>query len=513
MTDQQTYSSGTSLADLLAPALGYRLEMVSTAPTKSSIIELIITPDLILSGNEGYTLEVSSQQVTITGAHLAGLFYGIQTLRQLLPVEIFSSAFIERSWGIPGVFIKDAPRFPWRGLMLDTARHFIPFQEILKIIDLLALHKMNVLHLHLTDDQGWRIEIKKYPRLTEIGSHRTATVIGHAGDPQGYDATPHAGFYSQDELREIVAYAEARFITVMPEIEIPGHAQAAVAAYPEFGVTGEPVEVGTNWGIFPYLYNPTEETLQFLQDVLSEVIEIFPGPFIHIGGDEACKQQWKSSARVQARIKELKLQDEEELQSWFLTHIGTFLARKGRRYMGWDEILEGGLPSGAAVMSWQGISGGILAAQADHDVVMTPYSHVYLDYYQSNDPAEPLAIGGYTPLDKIYSFEPVPAILTSEQAQHILGAQCNLWTEYVDGPEALEYMLFPRLIALAEVTWTPREQRNYTEFCQRLATHEDRLSRIPVNFRPVARLQQEAMFPFRETPKDYLPPQDPAPGL
>jgi len=286
----------------------------------------------------------------------------------------------------------------------------------------------------------------------------------------------------------------------VPEIDMPGHAQSAVAAYPELGVlgSGAAVEVATTWGIHPYLYNPTEEVFQFLKDVLSEVMAIFPSTFIHIGGDEAIKDQWKASQQVQARIKELGLKDEDELQSWFLSQIGAFLVQNKRRLLGWDEILEGGLPSGATVMSWRGIEGGIAAAQADHDVVMTPTSHVYLDYYQSNDPAEPLAIGGYLPVDKVYTFDPIPAVLTAEQAQHILGAQCNLWSEYVATTEHLEYMLFPRTIALAEVVWTPGERLDFSDFQERLAVHEDRLSSLNVNFRPIAKVDEEETFPARK---------------
>jgi hexosaminidase len=498
VTDQQTHELGIMLAGWLALALDFVPSVVAKTAITHSTIMLSLTSNLHHLGNEGYTLIVTPLQITVSSAYPAGLFYGLQTLRQLFPTDIFSPTPVSRSWSIPAVTIEDAPSFQWRGLLLDTARHFIPKSEILKIIDLLALHKMNILHLHLTDDQGWRIEIKKYPRLTEIGSHRKETVVGHARYPQGYNGTPHAGFYTQDELREIVAYAASRFITVVPEIEIPGHAQAAVASYPEFGCTDEPVEVGTTWGIHPYLYSPTEQSLEFLQDVLTEVMDIFPGPFIHIGGDEARKDQWQNSAQVQARIKALGLQDEEQLQSWFLTQIGTFLAQHGRRFIGWDEILDGGIPSGAIVMSWQGIQGGTLAAQSNHDVVMTPQNHIYFDHYQSNDPTEPLAIGGYTPLSSVYSYHPIPPSLTPEQSHHILGAQCNIWTEYISTTDYLEYMLFPRLIALAEIVWTPQTHLDFANFCQRLAIHEARLTYLNVNFRPVALVPQETQFPPRK---------------
>jgi hexosaminidase len=497
-TDQQTHALGLLLAEYLAPALGFTLEVQMDEPAKGPAIVLSINTELTRLGKEGYILTSTPERATISGLAPAGVFYGTQTLRQLLPVEIFSSTPVNRTWEIPAVAIEDAPRFPWRGAMLDPSRHFFPKQEILKMIDLLALHKMNILHLHLTDDQGWRIEIKKYPRLTEVGSQRKETIIGHAFNPQGYDGTPHGGFYRQDELREIVAYAAARSITVVPEIDMPGHAQAAVAAYPELGVTGEQVEVATIWGIHPYLYSPTEATLNVLRDVLTEVLEIFPSPYIHLGGDEAIKNQWEASPQVQERIKELGLKDEHELQSWFLTQMGNFLTQQGRLLIGWDEILEGGLPEGAAVMSWRGTEGGIAAAQAEHDVVMAPQSHVYFDHYQSNDPTEPLAIGGYTPLDKVYGFDPIPAELTPEQAKYVMGTQGTLWSEYILTTDHLEYMAFPRLIALAEVAWTAPEHRDFADFRQRLAQHEARLTNLNVSFRPVASWEQEQSLETRQ---------------
>ena len=495
VSDQQTRATALLLADFLAPASGLTLPVLADRPTDMPAIILSVDANLTNLGKEGYMLAVAPEQITIRSLTPAGVFYGTQTLKQLLPADIFARAPVQRSWQIPSVTIEDSPRFPWRGAMLDTARHFFPTQEILKMIDLLALHKLNVLHLHLTDDQGWRIEIKKYPRLTETGAWRKETVVGHAFDPQGYDGRAHGGFYSQDELREIVAYAAARFVTILPEIDMPGHARAAIAAYPELGVTDEQVEVATTWGIHPYLYNPEESTLRFLREVLAEVLDIFPGPYIHLGGDEAVKDQWQASPRVQARIKELGLKDEHELQSWFLSQMGAFLTQHGRRLIGWDEILEGGLPEGAVVMSWRGIEGGITAAQADHDVIMTPQSHVYFDHYQSNDPAEPLAIGGYTPLNRVYDFEPVPSELTSGQARHVLGAQGNLWSEYIPTTHHLEYMAFPRLIALAEVIWTAQELRDFASFRSRLAAHEARLAHLNVAFRPVASWERELSFP------------------
>jgi hexosaminidase len=498
VTDQGTQAIGTRLATVLAPALGFRPSVLTDEHPQVPTIALGIDAQLAHLGQEGYRLEVTAGLVTLRAAHPAGVFYATQTLRQLLPVEIFCATSVGRTWTIPAVRIEDSPRFSWRGCMLDSARHFIPKPEVVKLIDVLTLHKMNVLHLHLTDDQGWRIEINKYPRLTEIGAYRSETVIGHASSPQGYDGTPHGGFYSQEDLREIVAYAADRYMTVVPEIDMPGHAQSAIAAYPELGVFNVPVEVATTWGVHPYLYSPTEEVFQFLKDVLSEVMAIFPSTFIHIGGDEAVKHQWQSSQQVQALIKALALRDEDVLQSWFLSRIGAFLARHHRRLLGWDEILEGGLPAGAAVMSWRGTAGGIAAAQSHHDVVMTPTSSVYLDAYQSNDPTEPLAIGRYLPVDKVYAFDPIPAALTPEQAHHILGAQCNLWSEYVPTTAHLEYLLFPRAIALSEVVWTPKERLEFSDFRERLAVHEARLAALNVNVRPVEKLDEELTFPARE---------------
>jgi hexosaminidase len=496
ITDDGTRSIGLQLARSLAPALGFDLRVGGRDLQASSAIVLALDPWVNL-GPEGYALDVSESRVLIRGAAPAGVFYGTQTVRQLLPPEIFSQRQVSRDWTIPAVGIEDAPRFGWRGLMLDASRHFIPKADVLTFIDLLALHKMNVLHWHLTDDQGWRIEIKKYPKLTSVGAWRKETRVGHELDPKGFDGKPHGGFYSQVDIREVVAYARERFVTIVPEIEMPGHAQAAVAAYPELGVTGEPVEVSTRWGINPYLFNTKPSTIRFLQDVLGELILLFPGAFIHVGGDEAIKDQWQASAETQARIKELGLKDEHQLQSWFIKQMDEFLTSRGRRLIGWDEILEGGLAPGAAVMSWRGTKGGIEAARAGHDVVMAPTTHVYFDYYQSNDPSEPLAIGGYAPLEKVYAFEPVPEELSPHEARRILGAQAQLWSEYLPTAAHIQYMAFPRAIALAEVTWTPAARRDFTSFRARLSAHEARLTALGVKFRPVSRLELEPSFAVR----------------
>lgn len=486
VADAASGKSADMLAGWLRPATGYALN-VAPGKTSDRAINFAIDPSLARLGDEGYVLEVTPKRVTIRASGAAGLFYGAQSLRQLLPPAVFaSSPQTEVAWSIPAVRIEDQPRFRWRGAMLDVCRHFMPKEHVLRFIDLLALHKMNTFHWHLTDDQGWRIEIRKYPKLTEIGAWRKETRLGHERkNPVGFDKKPHGGFYTQKDIRDVVEYARERHITIVPEIEMPGHAQAAIAAYPELGVTGQPLEVWTRWGVNANIFNPNEKTILFLQDVLTEVLELFPGTFIHIGGDEAIKDQWKASPEVQARIKELGLADEHEMQSWFVRRMDAFLAEKGRRLIGWDEILEGGLAPGATVMSWRGVEGGITAAKSGHDVVMSPTTHAYLDYAQSKEPGELPNIGGDLPLEKVYSFEPVPEALTAEEARHVLGAQANIWTEYMPSPGHVEYMVFPRLAAMAEVVWSQPERKSYDDFLARILVHEQRLRSMGVNFRPV----------------------------
>ncbi len=486
ITDQWTLPVGKLLAGMLAPATGYALKVRQTKAVLNNSIILRIDASLSRLGDEGYRLEVTPLRVTIRAPKAAGAFYATQTLRQLFPPAIYSKMVQKGfTWSTPCVQIEDHPRFIWRGAMMDVSRHFMPKEFVLKFIDLLAMHKLNVFHWHLTDDQGWRIEIKKYPKLTQIGAWRKETRLGHEREQRGFDGKPHGGFYTQAEIREVVRYAAQRFVTVVPEIEMPGHAQAAIAAYPKLGNTGEKLEVSTRWGIHQNIFNANEKTVRFLQDVLKEVLRLFPSKFIHIGGDEAVKDQWKVSQQAQARIKELGLKDEHELQSYFIRRMDEFLTARGRRLIGWDEILEGGLAPGATVMSWRGTQGGITAAQAGHDVVMAPTTHTYLDYYQANPEVEPLAIGGFLPLEKVYEFEPIPVELSSEEARRVLGAQCQLWTEYIPTPSHLEYMAFPRLLALAEVTWTPKEQKNYADFLNRLEAQQQRLRALEVNFRPI----------------------------
>lgn len=467
----------------LSPATGLKLPI--TRQAGDDTIEL--RTDAALGrklGREAYRLRVDGNRVVITGGSSAGLFYGVQTFRQLLPAETLGkSRSGATSWVVPGVEIEDYPRFQWRGAHLDVARHFMPKEFIFKFLDLLAFHKMNTFHWHLTDDQGWRIEIKKYPKLTEVGAWRKDTMLVY-GNPGKYSGEPHGGFYTQDDVREIVKYAQERHITVVPEIEMPGHAQAAIAAYPELGNTGEKLEVATKWGVIENVFNVKDSTIDFLKDVIDEVMELFPGEFIHIGGDECPKTQWKQSPYAQEKMRRLGLKDEHELQSWFIKQMDTHIASKGRRMIGWSEILEGGLAPGAALMVWLGNDGAETAVKSGHDVVMAQTSHTYFDYYQSQDRAkEPHSIGGFLPLSKVYEYEPILLSFTPEQTKHVLGAQFQLWTEYIRDPKHLEYMAFPRGCALSEVAWSPKEARNFNAFRQRLEVHTARLSALDVNFR------------------------------
>ncbi len=458
---------------------------LNEAKTNDNVIFILKSDDKAL-GTEGYRLSVSSNQINIRANTGAGMFYAIQSLLQIFPADIYSPTPLKKkdAWVVPCIDVEDKPRYSYRGLHLDAGRHFQPISFVKKYIDLMAMHKMNKFHWHLTEDQGWRIEIKKYPKLTEIGSKRKETIIGHNNDsPQKFDGTPYGGFYTQEQIKEVVAYAQERFVTIIPEIEMPGHALAALAAYPELSCDpSKKYEVGTKWGVYDDVFCPTEKTFGFLEDVLTEVIALFPSKYIHIGGDECPKDAWKKSAFCQDLIKKEGLKDEHELQSYFIRRIEKFLNSKGRSIIGWDEILEGGLAPNATVMSWRGIEGGIEAAKQNHDVVMSPGSFCYLDSYQADPETEPLAIGGLLNLETAYSYEPTPEALNNEQAQRILGAQGNVWTEYIKTTDYLEYMAFPRALALAEVNWTPKSGRNYENFVSRLALHFKKLDVLKVNY-------------------------------
>ncbi len=458
---------------------------LNNAKADKNVIFFIKTTENSL-GTEGYRLSVTPTQINVRAATAQGMFYAVQSLLQVLPSEVFSTATVRKKvgWKVSCVEIEDNPRYSYRGLHLDVARHFQPVSFIKEYIDLLALHKMNTFHWHLTDDQGWRIEIKKYPKLTEIGSKRKQTLVGSFADvPEKFDGTPYGGFYTQEQIKEVVAYAKERFINIIPEIEMPGHALAALSAYPELSC--EPArtyEAATKWGVFEDVFCPSEYTFGFLQDVLSEVIDLFPSKYIHIGGDECPKTAWKKSSFCQDLIKKENLKDEHGLQSYFIQRIEKFVNTKGRSIIGWDEILEGGLAPNATVMSWRGTEGGILAAKQNHDVVMTPGSHCYFDQYQADPENEPLAIGGFTTLEKVYAYEPTPDVLTPEQKKHILGAQGNVWTEYMKTSDKIEYMAYPRACALAEILWTPKGKQNFTDFANRLDLHLSRLDKLKINY-------------------------------
>ncbi|MFI6352134.1 beta-N-acetylhexosaminidase [Streptomyces sp. NPDC050743] len=445
-----------------------------------------------LGSPEAYQLSADGRLVRIDGASEAGLFWGAQTFRQLLGPEVFRRAPVtgRTAWEVPAVTVRDAPRFGWRGLLLDVARHFMPKEGVLRYLDLMAAHKLNVFHFHLTDDQGWRIEIKRYPKLTETASWRARSKFGHRASPL-WEEKPHGGYYTQDDIREIVAYAAERHITVVPEIDVPGHSQAAIAAYPELGNTDvidtAALTVWDNWGISANVLAPTDTTLRFYEGVFEEVLELFPGQFIHVGGDECRKEQWTDSVTAKNRIADLSLADEDELQSWFIGHFDAWLDARGRRLIGWDEILEGGLAKGAAVSSWRGYGGGIAAARAGHDVVMCPEQYVYLDHRQAPGEDEPVPIGFVRTLEDVYRFEPVPDGLTEAEARHVLGTQANVWTEVLEDTARVDYQAFPRLAAFAEVAWSrlpaPGE-RDFAGFERRMTAHYARLDALGVAYRP-----------------------------
>ena len=431
-----------------------------------------------VEGKEAYEISAGSKGVEVRAATAQGLFYGVQTIRQLLQKG-------KKDYLIPAVEISDSPRFGYRGMHLDVGRHLYPVDFIKKYIDLIALHKMNTFHWHLTEDQGWRIEIKKYPKLTEISAFRKETVVGHASHSNEYDGQPYGGFYTQEEVKEIVAYAADRFITVIPEIEMPGHSVAVLAAYPELSCKPKKTyEVATTWGVMKDVFCPTEKTFGFLEDVLTEVMALFPSKYIHIGADECPKDSWKESRYAQKLIKKEGLKDEHELQSYFIRRIEKFLARHDRKLVGWDEILEGGLSPDATVMSWRGEAGGIEAAKQAHDVIMSPTTYCYFDYYQADPKTEnePLAIGGNLPVETVYGYELIPEELTAEQAKYILGGQGNVWTEYMKTSDQVEYMALPRMSALSEVLWSPKEKRNYQSFLSRIQTFRKQLDAMEVNY-------------------------------
>ncbi|MBV1924946.1 MAG: beta-N-acetylhexosaminidase [Dokdonia sp.] len=477
----------TFLNDILKNNTGKSAQLLSDGTLIETSKNIFLSLSPTMEGDESYSLQVGYDAIHIEGKTAQGVFHGIQTLRQLIPIAASSDGTFDNAYTIPCVQIKDQPAFSYRGMHLDVGRHFFPVPFIKKYIDILSLHKMNTFHWHLTEDQGWRIEIKKYPKLTSVGSQRKETILEKNFNPFIGDSIPYGGFYTQEEIKEVVAYAAQRHITIIPEIELPGHSLAAIAAYPSLGNTSTLHEVGTRWGVYDAIYAPSEETFSFLEDVLTEVIALFPSKLIHIGGDEAPKKEWNESAFAQEVMKREDLKDAHELQSYFIQRIEKFLNSKGRNIIGWDEILEGGLAPNATVMSWRGTQGGIDAANQKHNVIMTPGSHCYFDHYQVDKDLqkdEPLAIGGYTSVEKVYGYNPIPEELAEEQHRYILGAQGNVWTEYILTPEHVEYMVLPRLTALSEVLWTSNPQKNWPDFKDRLSSLKKRYDHLDYTYAP-----------------------------
>ncbi|MDU8886039.1 beta-N-acetylhexosaminidase [Yeosuana sp. MJ-SS3] len=443
---------------------------------------IILKYDEGIENREEYVLDINENRIKILSKTNNGAFYGVQSLRQMLPFSFESGNYSEKKVELPCVVINDKPRFSYRGMHLDVSRHFFKVEEVKKYIDHLAMLKFNTFHWHLTDDQGWRIEIKKYPKLTTTGGFRDETLIGHySQEPEQYDGQKYGGYYTQEEIKDVVAYATKRSITVIPEIEMPGHSLAALSAYPEYGCVGNQYKSATKWGIFDDIYCSKDSTFTFLEDILDEVIALFPSTYIHIGGDEAPKKRWEKCNECQSVMNREGIKNEHELQSYFITKIEKYLNGKGRQIIGWDEILEGGLAPNATVMSWRGDEGAIQAAKQHHNVILTPNSHVYFDYYQSDDKDnEPLAIGGYLPLEKVYNFNPISKELSIEESKYVLGGQANIWTEYIPDFKQVEYMFFPRAIALSEVLWT-YDNLEYKDFIYRLSIFEDRLDTLKIN--------------------------------
>ncbi|UCR88697.1 beta-N-acetylhexosaminidase [Mycetocola spongiae] len=487
ITDSAGAGAARFLASVLRPATGFALPVIEGGEPGTNIISIALDPAL---APEEYTLDTDAAGVHIRAGDTAGVFYAGQSLRQLLPPAIYRRATAEADWDLPGIHLADRPRFSWRGVMLDVARHFLPKHDLLRFIDLVALHKLNRLHLHLTDDQGWRVEIRRYPLLTEIGSRRSESQYGHGPLARG-DGRPHGGFYTREDLLEIVAYARERGIIVIPEIDSPGHVQAAITAYPELGVAAsdgraEQLEVWTRWGINTTVLNVEESTVEFFEHVFDELCEIFDSPWIGIGGDEAIKTEWENSPRVAERMRELGVANVEELQSWFLRRLSDHLATHGRRAFGWDEMLEGNnMAPGATVASWRGEYGAIAAAHAGHDVVACPDDRVYLDYRESDSPEEPIPVGIPLSLAEVYEFEPTPAALRgTDLAKFIIGGQANIWSEHMDSASFVDYRVFPRLCALAEVVWSAPEARDFADFSERMIAHRARLDALGVAYRP-----------------------------
>ena len=483
--DDENHEVAVLLQETLLDAIGIRVPVFRDWTKMDNVILLSSWQDDDHLGAEAYVLEVRPDLIQIRASDRRGSFYGVQTLLQLMPPDVFHTDGLTLPLEIRCVKIEDYPRFSWRGMMLDVSRHFFPIEFLYKFVDLLALHKMNIFHLHLTDDQGWRVEIEQYPRLTSIGAWRNETLIGHLRDEShAFDDLRHGGYYTQSQLEAFVKYAQIRNVTIVPEIDMPGHTQAIIAAYPELGITDEHVEVWNRWGVSRHLLNMEEDTFVFAQNVIDEVLALFPGPTIHLGGDEVDSELWASSSETESRMKHLELKSVRDIQPYFLAKMTEHIERKGRRVIGWDEIIAGGVSDDTIVMSWRGVDGGVMAAGAGNDVIMAPRLWTYFDSYQSEDTdEEPLAIGGTITLEKAYEFEPIPSGMSDEIVEHFLGAQGQLWTEYMPNTEHVEYMAFPRTTALSEVLWSPLANRNFVGFTHRLVTHLRRLDHFGVSYR------------------------------
>ena len=474
-------SAADYLVTILQRATGYKFVVTEE---ERGHIQLCI--DEKLPHKEGnYTLKVTSNQIHISSANYAGVIAAISTIRQMFPVEIEASTVVlDTVWSIPTVSIIDEPRFAWRGILLDVARHFFSKEEVKELLDVMALYKMNKFHWHLTDDQGWRIEIKKYPKLTTVGGYRKKTIVGYMWDnPTEWDTKRYGGFYTQEDIKEVVAYAKKRFVEIIPEIEMPGHSVAALTAYPEYSCTGGPFEVEGRWGVFNDIYCTKESTFTFMQDILDEVVELFPSSYIHLGGDEAPRIRWKNCVHCQERMKQEHLTKEAELQTYFINRIENYLNTKGKKIIGWDEILEGGILQRATVMSWRGEKGGIHAAKAGYDVIMSPNIYMYFNCLQSK--VNEKKIGNpnrVITLEKVYNYHPVPEVLSADEAKHIKGVQANLWTEYMSALDEMEYMLYPRVAALSEVAWSKKENKDYGRFCTRLESIRRHYDVLGVNY-------------------------------
>lgn len=467
--------------DLLNSSAGFSMKSVSK-PAKSNVIHCKLVSDI--KNDEAYRMDVSSRKILIEAKTPVGIFYAFQTLRQLLPPAIEGNDLSSQTtWDVPCVNIEDSPSFAYRGLMMDVSRHFIDKNEVKRYIDLLAFHKMNVFHWHLTDDQGWRLEIKKYPKLTSVGGFRNKTIIGYMWDrPTEWDTKSYGGFYTQEDIKEVVAYAKKRFVEIIPEIEMPGHAVAALAAYPQYSCSGGPFEVEGRWGVFNDIFCTKESTFKFLTDILDEVISLFPSDYIHLGGDEAPRVRWRNCVHCQERIKQEGLVNEAELQTYFMNRIESYLNSKGKKIIGWDEILEGGIPQRATVMSWRGEKGGIKAAKAGYDVIMSPNIYLYFNNHQLGDKDTVGIKKRLITLEKVYNYHPVPKELTEKEAVHVKGVQANLWTEYVRNVSDIDYSLYPRMAALSELAWTDCGKKIYNDFCTRLDVIKKHYDALGINY-------------------------------